>query len=110
MNELQLLIVPAIVLAVAVALFMVAILFARNYIKVSPNVVAVLSGRKRKLPDGRPMEFVVETAGAALPLEARVEIALRSPVAGRYFDDSMAAVILSPTSSGEIVRSRYPRA
>ena len=35
------------------ALFAAAYVFSRNYIKVSPNAVAVLSGRKRKLPDGR---------------------------------------------------------
>jgi len=39
--------------------------------------------------NGETLALVVETAGATLPLETRVEIALRSPVAGRYFDASM---------------------
>ena len=41
------------ILGVVLAFFAAAYLFSRNYIKVSPNAVAVLSGRKRKLPDGR---------------------------------------------------------
>lgn len=75
MFELQLLLVPAIVLGVVVSLFLVAILFARNYIKVSPNVVAVLSGRKRKLPDGRLVGYRMVKGGAALriPLLEKVE-------------------------------------
>ncbi len=75
MTSLQLLLVPGIVIAVAVAFFLVAILFARNYIKVSPNVVAVLSGRKRKLADGRMVGYRMVKGGAALriPLLEKVE-------------------------------------
>ncbi len=42
---------PFIVLGVVLAFFAAAWLFSRNYIKVSPNLVAVLSGRRRKLPE-----------------------------------------------------------
>jgi uncharacterized membrane protein YqiK len=52
-TEASQLLLPFIVLAVVLALFIAAALFSRNYLKVSPNTVAVLSGRKRKLADGR---------------------------------------------------------
>lgn len=69
---------PAIILAVltAVLAFLAAAwLFSRNYIKVSPNTVAVLSGRKRKLPDGRTVGYRMVRGGAALriPLLEKVE-------------------------------------
>ena len=41
-------------------------LISRNYLKVSPNAVAVLSGRKRKLPDGRVVGYRMVRGGAAL--------------------------------------------
>ena len=55
--------------------FAAAYLFSRNYIKVSPNAVAVLSGRKRKLPDGRVVGYRMVRGGAALriPLLEKVE-------------------------------------
>ena len=67
--------VPFIVLLVLMALFIGAFLFSRNYIKVSPNAVAVLSGRKRKLPDGRLVGYRMVKGGAALriPLLEKVE-------------------------------------
>ena len=63
--------VPAIVLAFFAAMYV----FSRNYIKVSPNAVAVLSGRKRKLPDGRIVGYRMVRGGAALriPLLEKVE-------------------------------------
>lgn len=69
---------PALILAVltAVLAFLAAAwLFSRNYIKVSPNTVAVLSGRKRKLPDGRMVGYRMVRGGAALrlPLLEKVE-------------------------------------
>ncbi len=50
-------------------------LISRNYLKVSPNAVAVLSGRKRKLPDGRVVGYRMVKGGAALriPLLEKVE-------------------------------------
>jgi flotillin len=66
---------PFIVLAVLLALFIAVALFSRNYLKVSPNAVAVLSGRKRKLSDGRLVGYRMVRGGAALriPLLEKVE-------------------------------------
>ena len=69
------LLLPFIVLFVVLALFIAAALFSRNYLKVSPNFVAVLSGRKRKLADGRIVGYRMVRGGAALriPLLEKVE-------------------------------------
>jgi flotillin len=69
------LLLPVVVLGVVLALFIAAWLFSRNYLKVPPNVVAVLSGRKRKLADGRVVGYRMVKGGAALkfPLLERVE-------------------------------------
>jgi flotillin len=66
---------PLVVLSVVLALFIAAWLFSRNYLKVSPNTVAVLSGRKRKLADGRLVGYRMVKGGAALriPLLEKVE-------------------------------------
>jgi flotillin len=66
---------PLIILAVVLALFIAAALFSRNYLKVSPNMVAVLSGRKRKLADGHYVGYRMVRGGAALriPLLEKVE-------------------------------------
>ena len=63
------------VLGVVLAFFAAAWVFSRNYLKVSPNAVAVLSGRKRKLPDGRVVGYRMVRGGAALriPLLEKVE-------------------------------------
>jgi flotillin len=63
------------ILAVGLAFFAAAWVFSRNYLKVSPNAVAVLSGRKRKLPDGRMVGYRMVRGGAALriPLLEKVE-------------------------------------
>ena len=63
------------ILGVVLSFFAAAFLFSRNYIKVSPNAVAVLSGRKRKLPDGRTVGYRMVRGGAALriPLLEKVE-------------------------------------
>jgi flotillin len=63
------------VLGVVLAFFAAGWLFSRNYLKVSPNAVAVLSGRKRKLPDGRVVGYRMVRGGAALriPLLEKVE-------------------------------------
>jgi flotillin len=74
-NEFSRLLLPFIVLFVVLAIFIAAALFSRNYLKVSPNVVAVLSGRKRKLQDGRVVGYRMVRGGAALriPLLEKVE-------------------------------------
>ncbi len=69
------LLLPFVVLAVVLALLMGVWLFSRNYIKVSPNMVAVISGRKRKLADARVVGYRMVKGGAALriPLLEKVE-------------------------------------
>lgn len=71
----EFLLLPFIILAVLLALIIAGWLFSRNYLKVSPNVVAVLSGRKRKLADGRVVGYRMVRGGAALriPLLEKVE-------------------------------------
>ncbi len=71
----EILLIPIVVVVVALSVLIAGLLFARNYIKVSPNVVAVLSGRKRKLPDGRVVGYRMVKGGAALriPLLEKVE-------------------------------------
>ncbi len=74
-TEASRLLLPFIVLAVVLALLIAAALFSRNYLKVAPNVVAVLSGRKRKLADGRVVGYRMVRGGAALriPLLEKVD-------------------------------------
>jgi flotillin len=69
------LLLPFVILFVGLALFIAFWLFSRNYLKVAPNVVAVLSGRKRKLPDGRVVGYRMVKGGAALkfPLLEKVD-------------------------------------
>ena len=73
--EFSRLLLPLIVLLVVLALFIAVALFSRNYIKVSPNVVAVFSGRKRKLPDGLVVGYRMIKGGAALriPLLEKID-------------------------------------
>ena len=74
-HDLPVLTLPLVVLFVLLALFIGMALFSRNYLKVSPNVVAVLSGRKRKLSDGRMVGYRMVRGGAALriPLLEKVD-------------------------------------
>jgi flotillin len=73
--ELSSLFVPLMVLIVLLALFIAGMLLARNYIKVPPNEVAVFSGRKRALPDGRTVGYRLIKGGAGLrvPLLEKVD-------------------------------------
>jgi len=66
---------PVIVAVVIIAFFAGMVLISRNYIKVSPNAVAVLSGRRRKLADGKVVGYRMVRGGAALriPLLEKVE-------------------------------------
>jgi len=67
--------IPFLVIFVLLAMMFAAALFSRNYLKVPPNLVAVLSGRKRKLPDGRSVGYRMVRGGAALriPLLEKVD-------------------------------------
>ncbi len=74
-TDLSGLLLPLIVLVVALAFIIAGALLSRNYLKVSPNSVAVLSGRKRKLSDGRLVGYRMVRGGAAMriPLLEKVE-------------------------------------
>jgi flotillin len=67
--------VPFVLLLVLLALVIAIALFSRNYLKVAPNMVAVLSGRRRKLADGRQVGYRMVRGGAALriPLLEKVD-------------------------------------
>lgn len=75
MDAVSQLILPFVVVMVVLALLIAAWLFSKNYLKVSPNMVAVLSGRKRRLADGRVVGYRMVKGGAALriPLLEKVE-------------------------------------
>jgi flotillin len=66
---------PVLVVAIILGFFAAMWLISRNYLKVSPNAVAVLSGRRRKLADGRVVGYRMVKGGAALriPLLEKVE-------------------------------------
>jgi flotillin len=64
-NLLEQAIVPVMILLVILALFAIARIMARNYIKVPPNRVLVLYGRRYKWPDGTVRGFKLITGGAA---------------------------------------------
>ena len=58
---------PIIIAAVLIAVIMIAFaLIAKNYIKVSPNKAAVISGRTRKLSDGTVVGYRIVRGGATL--------------------------------------------
>ena len=66
MNITQDILVVAAILAVALALIIALWLLSRNYIKVPPNVAAVISGRSRKLADGTAVGYRLVRGGATL--------------------------------------------
>ena len=66
MNITQDILVVAAILAVALAVIIAFWLLSRNYIKVPPNVAAVISGRSRKLPDGTVVGYRLVRGGATL--------------------------------------------
>src|SRR5512136_2909554 len=75
LGDVSFLLLPIIVVIVLLSLMIAAALFSRNYLKVPPNIVAVLSGRKRKLADGRVVGYRMVRGGAALkiPLLEKVD-------------------------------------
>jgi flotillin len=68
-------IVIAIVLIVVVGLLIALMLLSKNYIKVSPNQAAVISGRTRRLGDGTTVGYRQVRGGATLviPFLEKVE-------------------------------------
>lgn len=67
--------IPIIVLLVVVGFIIAMMLLSRNYIKVSPNQAAVISGRKRRLADGATVGYRLVRGGATLvfPFLEKVE-------------------------------------
>lgn len=69
------LLIPAIGLVVLVGFLIALMLIAKNYVKVSPNQAAVISGRTRRLPDGTTVGYRLVRGGATLviPFLEKVE-------------------------------------
>ena len=75
MFDLQNLLIPIVILVVVIGFLIALMLLSRNYIKVSPNQAAVISGRSRKLPDGTIVGYRLVRGGATLivPFLEKVE-------------------------------------
>ena len=75
MFDLSTLLIPVIIVVVVLAALIALMLISRNYIKVSPNQAAVISGRKRKLADGSVAGYRLVRGGATLvfPFLEKVE-------------------------------------
>jgi len=75
MPEISNLLIPIIIVVVVIAALIALMLISRNYIKVSPNQAAVISGRKRKLADGSVAGYRLVRGGATLvfPFLEKVE-------------------------------------
>ena len=75
MFESSFLIIIGVVVGIVVALLIVLILLSKNYIKVSPNQAAVISGRTRRLGDGTTVGYRQVRGGATLvvPFLEKVE-------------------------------------
>jgi flotillin len=75
MLESPLILIPVLVLVVIIAVVIVLMMLSRNYIKVSPNQAAVISGRRRKLADGATVGYRLVRGGATLviPFLEKVE-------------------------------------
>jgi flotillin len=69
------LVIVAAILTIVIGLLIALMLISRNYIKVSPNQAAVISGRKRKLADGTVAGYRLVRGGATLvfPFLEKVE-------------------------------------
>src|SRR5215207_8803762 len=75
MLELQNLLIPVVILIVVIGFLIALMLLSRNYVKVSPNLAAVISGRSRKLADGTKVGYRLVRGGATLivPFLEKVE-------------------------------------
>ncbi|HKG46540.1 MAG TPA: SPFH domain-containing protein [Pyrinomonadaceae bacterium] len=75
MLDLQTLLIPVVILIVVIGFMIALMLLSRNYIKVSPNQAAVISGRSRKLADGTVVGYRLVRGGATLivPFLEKVE-------------------------------------
>ena len=75
MPDIQTLLIPIVILVVVLGFLIALMLLSRNYIKVSPNQAAVISGRTRKLADGTRVGYRLVRGGATLivPFLEKVE-------------------------------------
>ncbi len=75
MLDFQNLLIPIAILVVVLGFLIALMLLSRNYIKVSPNQAAVISGRSRKLADGTKVGYRLVRGGATLivPFLEKVE-------------------------------------
>src|SRR5829696_6870743 len=75
MLDFQNLFIPIVILVVVLGFLIALMLLSRNYIKVSPNQAAVISGRSRKLADGTVVGYRLVRGGATLivPFLEKVE-------------------------------------
>src|SRR6266542_934014 len=69
------LLIPIVIVVLLVGLLIAMALLGKNYIKVSPNQAAVISGRRRKLQDGAIVGYRLVRGGATLviPFLEKVE-------------------------------------
>ena len=75
MLESPIILIVGVVVGIFIALLVVMMLLSKNYIKVSPNQAAVISGRTRKLGDGTTVGYRQVRGGATLviPFLEKVE-------------------------------------
>src|SRR5918997_57061 len=75
MNDFSVLIIVGVVAVIVISLLVVLMLISKNYIKVSPNQAAVISGRTRRLGDGTTVGYRQVRGGATLviPFLEKVE-------------------------------------
>ncbi|MGI8997032.1 MAG: flotillin family protein [Pyrinomonadaceae bacterium] len=66
--DINTLLIPVTILVVVLAVLIALWLLSRNYIKVPPNLAAVISGRSRKLADGTKVGYRLVRGGATLIL------------------------------------------
>jgi flotillin len=102
MFESSFLLIVGVIVGIVVALLIALMLLSKNYIKVSPNQAAVISGRTRRLGDGTTVGYRQVRGGATLvvPFLEKVE----------YLDLNVITVPLATsrayTSQGVPFRSR----
>jgi flotillin len=75
MLDFQNLLIPVVIVVVVIGFLIALMLLSRNYVKVSPNQAAVISGRSRKLADGTVVGYRLVRGGATLivPFLEKVE-------------------------------------
>jgi len=75
MLDFQNLLIPVVILVIVIGFLIALMLLSRNYVKVSPNQAAVISGRSRKLGDGTVVGYRLVRGGATLivPFLEKVE-------------------------------------